>query len=331
MKFEGIYPPVITPHSEGGSIDRDGFVAMVEHLVESGVHGVIVGGTTGEYYAQTKEERVELMKLANETLRGRLPLIVGVGAIRTEDCIEYGQLAKENGAEAILLSAPYYAVPTQLELANHALAVDRAVNLPIMLYNYPGRTGTTMQAEFFDRVGRSPNFRGIKESTGDVNQLHMLAREYPHITLLCGMDDQALEFFAWGARGWVCAGGNCLPKEHVALYEAVALENDIVKGRRIMSALMPFMGILEQSGKFIQSIKHACRIEGLPTGPVRKPLQELNKQDKRELETVLKTLKSAMRKIQSESPGKQSNIEEQPQIQQSKNTHGDQNVVTINP
>jgi len=301
MKFEGIYPPVITPHHEDGAIDKDGFVTMIEHLIASGVHGIIVGGTTGEYYAQTREERAGLMKLAAETISGRLPLIVGIGAIRTEDCIEYGRLAKSSGADAILMSAPYYAVPTQLELANHALAVDRAVNLPIMLYNYPGRTGTTMRSGFFDRVGRSPNFCGIKESTGDINQLHMLAREYPHITLLCGMDDQALEFFAWGARGWVCAGGNCLPGAHVALYEAVALENDIEKGRRIMSALMPFMGILEQGGKLIQIVKHACRLDGLPAGPVRKPLRELNKEEKRELETVLKTLKATVQKIRSES------------------------------
>ena len=300
MKFEGIYPPAITPHNEDGSIDREGFKVVLEHLVKSGVHGIIVGGTTGEYYAQSKEEREEMVKLAKATIGDRLPLIVGVTAIRTEDCIEYAEMAKANGADALLMAAPYYAVPTQLELANHALAIDRAANLPIMLYNYPGRTGTTMEAEFFDRVGRSPNFAAIKESTGDINQLHMLAREYPHITLLCGMDDQALEFFAWGARGWVCAGGNCLPKEHIALYQAVAVENDIQKGRRIMSALMPFMGILEQSGKFVQSIKYACELDGLPVGPVRKPLRGLNKEDKRTIEMVLKTLKATMAKIEQD-------------------------------
>lgn len=297
MKFEGIYPPVITPHKSDFSIDRDGFATMVEHLIASGVHGIIVGGTTGEYYAQTSEERVSLMKLAQEVIKGRLPLIVGVGSIRTEDCIGYALAAKENGADALLVNAPYYAVPTQLELANHALAIDRAANLPIMLYNYPGRTGVMMEAEFFDRVGRSPNFAAIKESSGDINQLHMLARDYPHITLLCGMDDQALEFFAWGARGWVCAGGNCLPREHIALYEAVALENDIAKGRRIMSALLPFMRVLEQGGKFVQSVKLACELDGLPAGPVRKPLREMTKDQKREVEMVVRTLKTTVGQI----------------------------------
>jgi len=313
MKFEGIYPPVITPYKEDHAIDYDGFERMIEHLITAQIHGIIVGGTTGEYYAQSKEERVELMGLAREVIKSRVPLIVGIGAIRTEDCIEYGQLAKANGAEAVLMPAPYYAVPTQLELANHALAIDRAVSLPIMLYNYPGRTGTTMGEEFFDRVGRSPNFAAVKESTGDINQLHMLAREYPHITLLCGMDDQALEFFAWGARGWVCAGGNCLPAEHIALYQAVAVENDIVKGRRIMSALMPFMRTLEQGGKLIQIVKYACEQQGLPAGTVRRPLRPLFKSEKRDLEMVLRTLKYTMARITGE-----------------KLPAGEQNVVAIN-
>lgn len=302
MKFEGIYPPVITPHKADGEIDHDGFVQMLDYLATSGVHGVIVSGTTGEYYAQSDEERSGLVKLASETLDGRLPLIVGVGAIRTEDCIKHGRVAVDNGADAILMPAPFYAVPSQRELANHALAIDRAVNLPVILYDYPGRTGTLMQAEFFDTVGRNRNFQAIKESSGDINQLHMLARDYRHISLLCGMDDQALEFFAWGASGWVCAGGNCLAREHIALYEACVLEKDFDKGRAIMSALMPFMAILEQGGKFIQSIKYACTLAGLPAGPVRLPLQELSKEAKREIEMVLNTLKTTIDKILAQTP-----------------------------
>jgi len=220
MKFEGIYPPVITPFNDDYSIDYQGFEKMIEYLIDSSaVHGIIVGGTTGESYALTREERVEMMGVAREVIRGRLPMIVGIGAIRTEDCIDYG----------------------------------------------------------------------------------LAARDFPHITLLCGMDDQALEFFAWGARGWVAAGANCLPKEHDALYRAVALENDIVKGRQIMSALMPFMRILEQGGKLIQIVKYACELQGLPAGTVRRPLRPLFKSEKRELEMVLRTLKYTMASITGET------------------------------
>ncbi len=301
MKFQGIYPPVITPYHSDGAIDEAGFINVVNHLCKSGVHGIVVGGTTGEYYVQNSDERSLLVKLASETIcrfnadnSHNVQLVVGVGAIRPDDSIAYGLMAKKHNADAILMGSPYYAVPTQRELAHHALTIDRAVNLPVMLYNYPGRTGTTMGEEFFDIVGKSRNFQSIKESTGDINQLHLLAREYPQINLMCGMDDQALEFFAWGAKGWVCGGGNCLPKEHIALYKACVIEKDFDKGRKIMSALMPFMGILEQGGKFIQTIKYACQLEGLPTGPVRAPLLELVKEQKRDVERVLKTLKTTL-------------------------------------
>ena len=163
MSFRGVIPPIITPFHEDGSIDRDGFVAVLEHLIAAGVHGIIIGGTTGEYYAQSRDERVGLLKLASATARGRVPLIAGVGAIRTEDCIDYALVARDLKFDGILVGSPYYAVPTQLELANHALAIDRAAGMPIMLYNYPGRTGTHMDTEFLDRVGRSRNFCAIKE------------------------------------------------------------------------------------------------------------------------------------------------------------------------
>jgi len=303
MKFEGIYTPIITPFHDDHSIDTEGFTAVIEHLVDAGIDGIVLAGTTGEYYAQSAEERVSLMSRASEAIAGRLPLIVGVGALRTEDAVGFAQAAKSAGADALLLGSPYYAVPTERELALHALAVDRAASLPIMLYNYPGRTGVAMGEEFLDRVGRSPNFCAIKESSGDINRVHLLARDYPHIQMSCGMDDQALEFFAWGARSWVCAASNFLPEAHIALYRACAVEGDFEKGRRIMSAMLPLMRTLEQGGKFVQCVKHGAAMAGLPTGPVRRPLRGLNKDEKRALETVVRTLKATLHRILSDDQG----------------------------
>ena len=297
MNFEGIYPPVITPYNDDYSINFERFSQIIESLLSAGVDGLIIGGTTGEYHVQTIEERAESIRIAKSVIAGQVPMIAGIGAIRTEDCIQLGQMARDHGADAILMNAPYYAVPTQSELAEHALAIDHAVNLPIMLYNYPGRTGTIMEREFFDRISESSNFSAIKESTGSIDQLHMLALDYPNLTLLCGMDDQALEFFAWGARGWVCAGGNCLPREHIALYRAVSLENNVSLGRQIMSAMMPFLQILEQGGKLIQAVKHACKLKGLPSGTVRQPLQPLSQKEESQIESVLMTLESEMSAI----------------------------------
>lgn len=290
MQFEGIFTPIVTPYSDDFQVNEPALAETVEHLIGAGVHGIIVAGTTGEYYAQTTEERIWLMKRCGKLIKGRVPMIVGTGAIRTEDSVEYAQQAKAHGADAILVTTPPYAYPTGREIALHALAVDRAANLPIMLYNYPGRMSVNMDEETLDRLGRSPNFCAIKESSGDPNRLHMLARDYPHIALSCGMDDQALEFFAWGARSWVCAGSNFAPEAHIALYQACAVEGDFAKGRAIMSAMLPLMAVLEQGGKFIQCIKHGLTLRGINAGPPRKPLQPLNKDDKRALEEVIRTM-----------------------------------------
>jgi 4-hydroxy-tetrahydrodipicolinate synthase len=300
MKFEGIYTPVITPHHEDGSIDRDGFCAMLEFLISSGVHGIINGGSTGEYYAQSIEERLEMAKLAKQVIGKRTALIIGTGAIRLSDSQRVAETAAKIGADAILVGSPPYAVPTEQENALNALAIDRAANLPIMLYNYPGRMSINMGEEFLDRVGRSRNFCAIKESSGDINRVHLLARDYPHIQLSCGMDDQALEFFAWGARSWVCGGSNFLPLEHAALYKACAIEGNFNKGRRIMSAMLPLMRVLEQGGKFVQCIKHGCEIAGYKAGPPRPPLLALDKDDKRQLEQVVHVLKRTIAEIVAE-------------------------------
>ncbi|MVV49747.1 dihydrodipicolinate synthase family protein [Pseudomonas sp. PB120] len=298
MKFEGIYTPAVTPHKPDGEIDWSVYSDVLESLIEAKVHGIIIGGSTGEYYAQTSEERAELAAYAKDVIGTRVQLIISTGAIRTEDAVQYAKDAKAIKADAILVTSPPYALPTSEENAIHALTIDRAVDLPIMLYNYPGRMCVSMDEDYLRRVSASKNVVAIKESSGDMGRVHLLAREFPNIALSCGWDDQALEFFAWGARSWVCAGSNFLPTEHVALYQACAVEKDFDKGRQIMSAMMPLMNALD-GGKFVQSIKYGCEASGLPVGNVRLPLQPLDAQEKQSLQTIIANVKRDVARITS--------------------------------
>ena len=299
MQFEGIYTPVITPFHNDGSVDKEGFAAVLEFLIDAGTHGIVVAGTTGEYYAQTAEERTHLMQYAHQVINGRLPMMVGVGAIRTEDSIELAQIARQTGADALLVNSPPYVLPTETENAAHALAIDQAADLPIMLYNYPGRTGVGMGEDYLNQVSASANFCAIKESSGDINRLHLLANDYPNIQLSCGADDQALEFFVWGARSWVCAGGNFAPEAHIALYEACVVRQDFITGRKIMAAMLPLMSVLEQGGKFGQCIKHATALRGLPAGPPRNPLAPLNESEQAALAEVIQKMNNDIAAIQA--------------------------------
>lgn len=291
MNFDGIYTPVITPLAADASIDKVAFAEVLEYLIDAKVHGVIVAATTGEYYAHTAQERYDLAKYAKEVIGSRVPLMVGTGAIRTEDSVEYAKVAKQIKADSILVTIPPYALPTEKEVAVHALTIDQTADLPVMFYNYPARMGISMGKEFFDAVfAESKNFVGLKESSGEMNQLHMLARHYPDLEISCGWDDQALEFFAWGARSWTCAGSNFIPREHIALYQACVIEKDFDKGRRIMAAMMPLMDFLE-TGHFIQCIKYGCELNGLRTGSVRAPLQDMDTEKKQAFQTIVAELK----------------------------------------
>lgn len=169
MRFEGIYTPAVTPLAADGEIDRKAFSEVLELLIAAGVHGVIIAGSTGEYYAHTPQERFDLAAHAKKVIGSRAPLIVGTGAIRTEDLVAYAKAAREIGADAILVASPPYAMPSEEENAIYALTIDRAAGLPIMLYNYPGRMGVSMGETYFTRVSQSKNVVAIKESSGDMN------------------------------------------------------------------------------------------------------------------------------------------------------------------
>lgn len=300
LKFEGIYTPLVTPLTADGAINFAALAQLIDYLIDAGVNGLISGGSTGENYAQSVSERLEAARFTHQLINSRVSFIVGTGAMMTPDSIALATGAKEMGADAILLATPPYSVPTERENALNALAIDKAAGLPVMLYNYPGRMSVAMGEEFLDRVGRSRNFCAIKESSGDINRVHLLSRDYPHIQMSCGMDDQALEFFAWGARSWVCGGSNFLPEEHIALYQACAIDGNFDKGRRIMSAMMPLMRVLEQGGKFVQNIKYGVTLNGIDTGSLRPPLKGLNKDEKRTLDQVIRVLKSTIADIQAE-------------------------------
>jgi 4-hydroxy-tetrahydrodipicolinate synthase len=294
MIFEGIYVPIITTFRPDRSIDYDAWGEVIDWQIESGAHGIIVGGSTGEFFALTVDERIAQFEFAKKRIRGRVPLIAGVNDMLASRCYELAAAAKRAGAEALLVAAPPYSLPSQKELVAHCLQIDRIADLPVLLYNYPGRTGVNMDVEFLQRIVQERNFCAIKESSGDSDRIRLLAREYPQLALSAGSEDQVLEFFAWGARSWVSVLANFLPREAVALYETCVLRGDFVKGRRMMSALLPLMYCLERSGSFLQSVKCACETLKRPGGPVRPPLQPIEEELHRNL---IDTLRDAQKEL----------------------------------
>ena len=289
MIFEGIYVPLVTPFRADFSIDYDAWGEVIDWQIENGTHGIIVGGSTGEFFSLTHEERVEQYAFAKQRTGGRIPVIAGINDLLAERCYELGAAARDAGVDALLVAAPPYSLPSQKELVAHCLKIDRIANLPIMLYNYPGRTGINMEEAFLERVAQNRNVCAIKESSGDIDRIHMLAREFPQLQLSAGAEDQVLEFFAWGARSWVSVVGNFFPRAAVRFYETCVVEGNFVLGRKIMSAFLPLMYCLERGGKFLQSVKYACEIMNRPGGPVRPPMLPMEKELKREVFQIVNT------------------------------------------
>lgn len=291
MNFDGIWTPVVTPFAQDGSIQLDTLRKVVDTLIDQGVHGLIIGGTTGEYYALSKEERKQVFDAVASHAKGRIPIMAGINATTTEDSLELGQYAKAAGFDAILVAAPYYCQPAQDELLTHIRGVDDALDMPIMLYNFPDRTGVPMTLELIEALRDRPNVQAIKESTGSIERMHALANDHAdQLQLSCGMDDQVLEFFVWGARSWVAGASNFLAPEHVALYQACVVEQDFVAGRELAARLLPMLNLLEQGGKFCQYIKYGCELAGLPVGPAHRPLLPLNEEEKASFQRVYNAL-----------------------------------------
>ena len=295
--FKGIIPPIITPLKEDHGIDEKGYAEIIEYVIAGGAEGLIVGGTTGENYALSAEERVRQFSLAKSVINGRVPLICGVNDMTTAGACRFATAAREAGADGLLIAAPPYSLPKEEELAAHCLMIDKAAGLPIMLYNYPGRTGISMGADFLEQIGQSANFRCIKEASGDINRLHLLAQAFPQIEISCGAEDQALEFFVWGATSWVTPMGNFLIEEVVDFYRTSTAEKNFDKARAMMTALLPLTAILEGGGSLVQSVKFAASLQGLPAGPVRPPLQEISDALKGELRAALAKAQTDLRAI----------------------------------
>ena len=273
-ELKGVFPAVVTPMTAEQDVDYQTLSSFVDYLIETGgVHGVIPLGSTGEYYALTAEERKLVVQATIEAVSGRVPVLVGTNAGSTREVVRYSQEAQEQGAVGLLLAAPYYSLPTHEGLWEHFRVIDSEIDIPIMLYNYPGRTGVDMTPDLIVRLAELENVRYVKESTGDISRVSEIIRRCgDRITVFCGCDTAALESFVLGAAGWVSGVINVLPEDHVRLFDLAVTDNDLPAARKLYYRLLPILSMMEHSGKYTQLVKAGCELAGHPVGPPRLPL-----------------------------------------------------------
>ena len=287
MNLKGIYTPIVTPFNADESINYPVLEQLIEYLIANKIAGLVPGGTTGEVYAFTEAERLEIFKFVKEKVDGRVTLIAGTNSGATRDVVRYSQLAEGMGYDALMVAVPPYSRPDQRELLAHYEAVAKAVKIPIVLYNFPWRAGTEVSYEVMDGLAKYDHIIGIKEASGDMSRVYEMHLRYgDRYQMICGSDDQALDYFLWGTTSWIGGAASCAPLEHHNVLEA-ALANDFVTARKHMEVLLPLLRNME-SGGYTQKVKVGCELRGIPVGIPRQPLLPLSAEDRVEFEKIFK-------------------------------------------
>ncbi|AGM06568.1 dihydrodipicolinate synthase [Amycolatopsis keratiniphila] len=229
---------MVTPMEPGGALSEPGLTGLVDHLLNTGCDGIVVGGTTGESPTLTDTEAARLVHTVANHAGDRARVIAGVGTYDTTACIRRAKEAEAAGADALLLVCPYYSKPTQAGIVAHCQAVADATDLPVMLYDVPARTGTAMEAATLIELASHPRIRAVKDAKGDLFEAMTVMAHTP-LAYYCGIDELNLPYLAAGATGLVSVVGNAVADRNAALIAAVRggdLDTARIAQRRVASA-----------------------------------------------------------------------------------------------
>ncbi len=239
-KFHGALTAIVTPFING-EVDEQGFVDLIEFQIEKGIHGLVPCGTTGESATLGFDEHKRVIEIAVKTVAGRIPVVAGTGANNTLEAIEFTESAKESGADAVLSVVPYYNKPSQQGIYDHFKTIAEAVDIPMFLYNVPGRTVVNMLPATVARLAEVDNIIGIKEACGSLEQISDVIRFCPEdFILLSGDDFTCMPTALVGGKGVISVCSNIVPDKMAALMEA-ALQGDLVRANELHYSLFPLM------------------------------------------------------------------------------------------
>ncbi len=275
-KFKGSFPALLTPFANGG-VDETAFQDFVEWQIDQGSHGLVPCGTTGESPTLSHEEDMRVTALCVEVAKGRVPVIAGTGSNSTEEAIKLTRHAKQAGADGALVVMPYYNKPTQEGLYRHYKAIHDAVEIPIVIYNIPGRCVVDMSVETMTRLAALPNIVGVKDATCDLARPAKTRLAIgPEFSQLSGEDATVVPFLAQGGHGCISVTANVAPRLCAELHEAWQ-SGDIESVQTINDRLMPLHEAL-----FAETspapVKYAASLLGKCQNIVRQPLVEVSEQ-----------------------------------------------------
>jgi 4-hydroxy-tetrahydrodipicolinate synthase len=285
-KLSGCITAMITPFDNNLQVDYNGLRSNVKFQIQKEVSGLLPLGTTGESPTINDDEFQKIITTVLEETNGCVPVIVGTGTNSTQKTIEKTKKAEKLGVDAVLIVTPYYNKPTQEGIYRHFKSITESVNIPILIYNIPGRTGTNITTETLIKISKLDNIIGVKEASGNINQMIEVLEKLPEdFIVLSGDDSMTLPLMSVGGKGVISVASNILP-DRVLKMVKLANSGKINEASKIHFELMPLFKDL-----FIETnpipIKTAMSIVGMPSGNFRLPLCEMNQTNREQLKKTL--------------------------------------------
>lgn len=273
-QMRGVYAVACTAFDQNGNFDEVAYRRHIRYLVDTcGVHGVIPTGSTGEFAFMTLDEKTRVIRAAIEEVNHKVPVFVGSAACATRETIDNCHLAQVLGGDGVMIVSPYYGHLSQAELYQHYATVAQNIDLPMILYNNPGASGSDVLPETIERLADFERIVAVKESTGIMQRVtDIMQRCGDRVQVLCGCDTLVLEMFAMGVVGWVAAPANVLGKQCVQLYELAVEKKDIAKARELYYKILPVNDLFESTGQYVQLAKAGLELMGMSIGKPRPPL-----------------------------------------------------------
>lgn len=277
-EIKGIIVPILTPMHEDETVNYEELVNQIERLIAAGVHGIFVFGTNGEGYILDEEEKAEIIRVAVKTVNGRVPVYAGTGCVSTRDTIRMSQKAKELGADVLSIITPSFAAASQEELIRHFETVANAVDMPILLYNIPARTGNALAPATVQKLSQVANIVGAKDSSGNFDNILQYIEKTrggdKPFTVLSGNDSLILWTLLAGGQGAIAGCANVFPHTMVSIYEKF-IAGDLEGARKAQDSIRPFRDVFK-FGNPNTIVKTAVKELGYPVGLCRAPFNSLS-------------------------------------------------------
>ena len=287
VEIKGIIPAIITPMKEDESINEQELRNQVNRQIEAGVHGIFTFGTNGEGYILSREEKEEVLSIAIDEVRGRVPVYAGTGCISTRDTIRESLMAKSLGADVLSIITPSFAAASQVEIYDHYKAVAEAVDLPIVLYNIPARTGNAIAPATVAKLSKIDNIVGAKDSSGNFDNMLQYIEQTrdTDFAILSGNDSLILWNLLAGGTGGVAGCANVYPKTMASIYNQF-VEGNIEKAREYSDSIRSFRACFKY-GNPNTIVKKAVSLLGYPVGDCRRPFYYISEEGIEALKSVL--------------------------------------------